>query len=94
MGSYDLNRIRCEDGSFVDIHHRCLMDVDHYGQATGCKDGSHLRVCAAEVCPLPYRKCPDAYCIPPQMLCDGKADCPQGDDEHDCGRYTPESRVR
>ncbi len=29
-------------------------------------------------------KCADYYCVPKRYTCDGKQDCPVGDDEHNC----------
>ena len=87
-GSYEIDSIRCEDGSFVDMIHKCIMNIDKYGQAEGCKDASHLVGCQNISCPETYIKCPDSYCIPPQMVCDGKEDCLQGEDELLCGNST------
>ena len=32
-------------------------------------------------------KCADNYCIPTRMLCDGSADCPDGEDEEACSSF-------
>lgn len=38
-------------------------------------------------CSLGYLKCPNSYCIPPTLLCNGVPDCQLGEDEQDCGKY-------
>ena len=35
--------------------------------------------------PSDYVKCPNAYCIPIRFLCNDRVDCPQGEDERQCG---------
>ena len=37
-------------------------------------------------CPPGYLKCPNDYCIPPQVVCDGTKHCLNGEDELACGR--------
>ena len=37
-------------------------------------------------CPEGYVKCPDSYCVPLRMVCDGKWDCKRGEDEALCGQ--------
>ncbi len=49
----------------------------------GCRNGAHLSNCQYHTCPSQF-KCPDAYCIPMHSICDGKQDCPDGDDEIQC----------
>ncbi len=38
-------------------------------------------------CPENYFKCPGNYCIPLRSLCDGEWQCPEGEDEAECGKY-------
>ncbi len=51
--------------------------------AVGCRNAGHLLNCQHHVCPSQF-KCTDAYCIPVHNLCDGKQDCPDGEDEVQC----------
>ena len=37
-------------------------------------------------CAEGYVKCPRAYCIAVEMVCDGYNDCPGGQDEFSCGQ--------
>ncbi len=36
-------------------------------------------------CPDNYFKCPGNYCIPLHYVCDGEWQCPDGEDEIQCG---------
>ena len=46
-----------------------------------CRNGGHLQHCAPFQCRSRF-KCLDAYCIEWSDVCDGKQDCPMGDDEN------------
>ena len=48
-----------------------------------CPEGDLLRKCLHFTCPWMY-KCAGTYCIPLHYICDGRVDCPEGDDEHHC----------
>ena len=48
-----------------------------------CRNGGHLRNCELHSCPSHF-KCPAAFCIPIHAICNGRADCPNGEDEEDC----------
>ena len=47
---------------------------------------SHLRFCYLQECPG-YFKCFLTYCIPYWRICDGKNDCPYGEDEAACEEF-------
>ena len=47
---------------------------------------SHLRFCFLQECPG-YFKCFFTYCIPYWRICDGKNDCPYGEDEAACEEF-------
>ncbi|XP_041482732.1 uncharacterized protein LOC121429653 isoform X2 [Lytechinus variegatus] len=64
---------------------RCLYELDKYGFFTGCRDVTHLRDCGDFECPESYLKCPSSYCIPLRYRCNGRLDCPSGEDEANCG---------
>ena len=46
----------------------------------------HLRYCYVHECPEHF-KCYMSYCIPYWLICDGKKDCPNGEDEAVCGKF-------
>ncbi|KAL4225125.1 G-protein coupled receptor [Mactra antiquata] len=79
--------IKCNTGSVVPLHHRCLYNIDKYGYATGCRDNTHLLNCETWTCPSGYAKCPNDFCIPLEFMCDGKMDCRHGEDEMNCDAW-------
>jgi hypothetical protein len=38
-------------------------------------------------CPQNTVKCPNSYCISLRFVCDGRFQCPGGQDEHNCSKY-------
>ena len=38
-------------------------------------------------CPANYFKCQQSFCLDTQYVCDGIAQCADGEDEEECGRY-------
>ncbi len=52
-----------------------------------CSNGEHLQNCYYFECPTFY-KCFNTYCIPLYRMCNGEADCPDGDDERFCAEQT------
>ncbi len=61
---------------------RCVYEAAGNFQL-GCRNAGHLRRCAFHDCPNHF-KCPDAYCIPIHVVCNGRRDCPNGEDEKGC----------
>ena len=62
----------------------CLYDLQHNTRHLRyCKNGAHLYNCTDFQCPS-YFKCPSSYCVPFNLICDGKWDCPEGHDELRC----------
>ena len=43
--SYQSDDFRCKDGATVPGSLRCIMDIDIYGDLSGCRDMSHLEQC-------------------------------------------------
>ena len=65
-----------------------ILDVNH--DLMICRNGAHLANCKDFECNAKY-KCHKFYCIPWSYVCDGKVDCPNGDDEksnNTCGNLT------
>ncbi|XP_053380174.1 uncharacterized protein LOC123556537 [Mercenaria mercenaria] len=64
---------------------RCVYDTDAAGFVIGCRSGKHLQGCEEFQCPAHTVKCPRSFCIPLRFVCDGVKQCPDGNDEKDCG---------
>ena len=67
--------IRCFN--FTDI---CLYKLNVENNMIPCRNGGHLENCRNFECNMMF-KCPDYYCVPWAYVCDGKWDCPFGQDE-------------
>ncbi|XP_070532232.1 uncharacterized protein [Ptychodera flava] len=80
--------IRCDSGVCMSGNLRCLYDFDQYDIQIGCRDVTHLIFCETFDCPFSTYKCPTSYCIPLHMRCNGRPDCPNGEDEVNCDNYT------
>ncbi len=59
----------------------CVFQLDAFGHLTPCRVGSHLEFCKKFECNIQF-KCPKSYCISWHLACDGKWDCPFGEDEY------------
>ncbi|XP_071809338.1 uncharacterized protein [Asterias amurensis] len=80
--------IYCLNEVCVDQSNKCILDFDKHGYVKGCRDVTHLRDCESFVCPEFTLKCPNSYCIPISLRCNGNLDCPEGEDELGCENYT------
>ncbi len=65
----------------------CVFEARGVVETLGCQNGKHLLNCKQHTCPSHF-KCLDAYCIPVHTVCDGKAECPYGEDETNCQMLT------
>ena len=85
MVSGDLVMIACIPGHPKMFHHHllCQLTWDAAGHLATCRNGAHLGDCIYHSCPHQY-KCPYSYCIPVHAICDGRVDCPDGNDETNC----------
>ena len=82
--------LTCEDSSMLPckeghskcyfIHDICVYKLDINVNLFPCQNGGHLHECINFECNSMY-KCRDSYCIPWLYVCDGKWDCPDGDEE-------------
>ena len=52
-----------------------------------CRNGAHLYNCTYFQCSEQF-KCQMSYCTPFELICDGKWDCPQADDEINCQSFS------
>ena len=58
----------------------CIYILDLYLHIVPCASGEHLQECKLFQCNAMF-KCPSSYCLPWKYVCDGKWDCPEGNDE-------------
>ena len=59
----------------------CTYKLNQSGYSFPCRNGGHLENCYRFKCNSKF-KCRNSYCIPWSYVCDGKWDCPIGDDEN------------
>ena len=70
------------------LDHLCIFDIQpDTGTLRHCRNGAHLYNCTSFQCPE-YFKCSMTYCIPFDLICNGKWDCPQGHDEVNCNLFS------
>ena len=60
----------------------CIYQLNSNSSLIPCPNGRHLIHCKIFSCDIMF-KCLDNYCIPWSYVCDGKWDCPEGEDELD-----------
>ena len=66
----------------------CIFEIQpDTGTLRHCRNGAHLYNCTNFQCPE-YFKCRMSYCIPFDLICNGKWDCPQGYDEVNCNLFS------
>ena len=72
--------------SFSDI---CIYNLSIHQLLVPCQSGEHLQACKQYQCSSMF-KCIESYCLPWIYVCDGKWDCPEGQDESkftSCGDF-------
>ena len=77
----------CEKNVFGDCyprHKHCLYETVQL-EVAYCRNAAHLSNCKHSACPSDF-KCPDAYCVPVHAVCNGKTECPNGEDELRCSK--------
>ena len=60
----------------------CIYQLNANNSLIPCQNGRHLKHCKTFSCDIMF-KCLDNYCIAWSYVCDGKWDCPKGEDELD-----------
>ncbi len=58
----------------------CTYSLNKNNALIPCRNGGHLQKCTLFECNAMF-KCTESYCLPWAFVCDGKWDCPDGDDE-------------
>ncbi len=65
-------------------HKICVYEVESETlYIKHCRNGAHLDNCSNHECPSMY-KCSHSYCVPYHYVCNGRIDCPHGEDENHC----------
>ncbi len=89
------NYTRCSKEDFLESrscfprHKVCLFERQHDNHALKyCHNGEHLQFCTEHQCLSDY-ECAQSYCIPYHYVCNGRADCPHGEDEQNCTESCP-----
>ena len=62
------------------ITNLCIYKLNANQVLIPCENGRHLQQCKNFLCDIMF-KCLESYCISWSYVCDGKWDCPHGDDE-------------
>ena len=82
--------IPCQDGlpRCFPREKLCIFERHELGGINYCRNGEHLRNCFDFECPK-HLKCPYSFCVPFYATCDGRYDCPDGEDELGCDTPCP-----
>ncbi len=82
--------IPCQDGlpRCFPTDQLCIFERHEPAGINYCRNGEHLRNCFDFECPEHF-KCRFSFCVPFYLTCDGRYDCPNGEDETDCEPSCP-----
>lgn len=75
------------------VHGMCVYDHTPDGHMKYCRNGLHLDGCHDFACSGTF-KCWHSYCIPAHKVCDGRHNCPYGEDEALCLINTCKNMLR
>ena len=80
----NLSEVPCWEGYFkcYNITSLCIFQLNVNNTLIPCENGEYLQHSKTFLFDTMF-KCLDSYCIPYSYVCDGKLDCPQGNDEFD-----------
>ena len=84
FGCFHPGEVPCWEGysRCFNISSTCIYQLSSNNILLPCQNGRHLHYCKKYSCDTMF-KCLDNYCVPWSYICDGKWDCPKGDDEFD-----------
>ena len=76
------SQLSCFDGHYrcFKVSDICIFQLNKHKVLVPCRNGHHISKCKDFECDVMF-KCFNSYCIPYSYMCDGKWDCPEGDDE-------------
>ena len=76
--------VSCKNSNFqcYNLTSMCIYQLSINNSLVPCENGRHLQLCKMFSCDTMF-KCFDNYCIAWSYVCDGKWDCPHGEDELD-----------
>ena len=74
--------VPCWEGYFkcYNLSSLCIYQLSTNQKLIPCENDRHLQQCKSFLCDIMF-KCLKNYCISGSYVCDGKWDCPKGDDE-------------
>ncbi len=76
------SQLPCKEGhtKCYNLTSICIYILNVYEFLYPCRNGGHLENCHSFQCNMMF-KCHFSYCVPWSYVCDGKQDCPSGNDE-------------
>ena len=88
--------IPCVEGTSYcfPMHKACINEITEYGDLGHCRNGAHLANCSDMACPGYFKCDPHSYCIPTHLVCDGRVNCPLGNDEQECEAFVCPAMLR
>ena len=75
----------CSPNNFICYNEsdKCVYRENNIGLLSPCRNGGHMSNCTFHPCAEKF-KCTESYCIQFNLVCDGVAHCPMGEDENKC----------
>ena len=76
------DEIPCKQGhsKCFKISEICIFALNTFGNLFPCRNGGHMQDCSSYDCSYNF-KCFESYCVSWTYVCDGKWDCPDGEEE-------------
>ena len=100
-GDIDIDQYMCPIGSAecYPIKYLCTLDKDIYGNELPCKNTWHYGSCHFMIqnkllCGEKFKCNSYDICVPLRLVCNGKPDCPNGEEEADCETFSCPKMLR